>query len=162
TDHGGADTGSSTATVNVVSVNDAPVNSAPASLTATEDTDFAVTGLSISDVDDNGNSSYSTTLGVTHGTLSVNTVTGGASVAINRPTVTLSGTLAQINTTLAANAVIYHPNVNFNGADSLGITTSDGGASGIGGAKSDVDTVTLNVTAVNDAPVASGSATLAA
>ena len=45
---------------------------------------------------------------------------------------TLTGTLAQINTTLAAaGAVIYTGNANFNGADTLTMTTNDGGDTGV-------------------------------
>ena len=48
---------------------------------------------------------------------------------------TLTGTLAQINTTLAAaNNVVYRGVPNFNGSDTLTVSTSDGGNTGTGGA----------------------------
>ena len=75
---------------------------------------------------------------------------------------TLTGSIAQINTTLAAaNNVGYRGVADFNGSDTLTITTNDHGNSGIdpglsGTATSeqDTDTVSITVTAVNDAPVA--------
>ncbi len=47
---------------------------------------------------------------------------------------TLTGTVAQINATLAAGAaVVYIGNCNFNGADPLTMTTNDGGNTGVDG-----------------------------
>ena len=146
-----------TATVNVTvnAVNDAPVNTVPATQTTAEDTSRSITGLAISDVD-GGSGSMTVTLAVTNGTL---TVSGGTATIANSGTgsVTLTGTIAQINATLASN-VTYVPSANFNGAASLTMTTNDNGNTGSGGALSDTDTVTINVTPVNDAPVATGSA----
>jgi hypothetical protein len=65
----------------------------------------------------------------------------------------LSGTQANINSFIAASNVTYTTAANANGAVTLTVTTSDGGNTGSGGALSDSDTVTLNITAVNDAPV---------
>ena len=67
---------------------------------------------------------------------------------------TLTGTVAQINSTLASN-VTYNPTANFSGVNA-DMTTSDGGNTGTGGDLSDVYTININITAVNDAPVASG------
>ncbi|MGY4828688.1 VCBS domain-containing protein [Sphaerotilaceae bacterium SBD11-9] len=137
--------------ITVNAVNDAPVNTVPATQTTAEDTSRAITGLSINDVD-GGSGSMTVTLAVTNGTL---TVTGGSATIANSGTgfVTLTGTMAQINATLASN-VTYVPTANFNGTASLTMTTNDGGNTGTGGALSDVDVVSINVTAVNDAPVA--------
>ena len=41
-------------TFDVTAVNDAPVNTLPASFSGTEDVTLNITGLSVSDVDDNG------------------------------------------------------------------------------------------------------------
>ncbi|CAN0132330.1 unnamed protein product, partial [Chrysoparadoxa australica] len=138
-------------TINVVAVNDAPVNTVPGAQNAIEDTPLSITGLSISDVDDAGGN-MSVTLTITNGTL---TVTGGAAVITDSgtDTVTLTGTEAEINATLASN-VTYVQTANFNGTATLAIITDDNGNTGIGGALTDVDTVQINVAAVNDAPVA--------
>ena len=45
------------------------------------------------------------------------------------------------------------PVADFNGAVTLTLTTDDGGNTGAGGAQTDVDTSTITVVAVNDAPV---------
>ena len=146
----GTSSSSAATTVNVVAVNDAPVNTVPAAQITAEDNSRAITGLSISDVDA-GTGSMTVTLGVTNGTL---TVSGGSAAITSSgtSTVTLTGTLAQINATLAAN-VTYVPTANFNGTATLTMTTSDGGNTGTGGTRTDVDTVSITVSAVNDAPV---------
>ena len=137
-------------TLNITAVNDAPVNTVPATQTTAEDTSKAITGLAISDVADGNSGSMEVTLTVTNGTL---TVTGGAAGIAGSGTgsVTLTGTVAEINATLAA-TVSYVPTANFNGTATLTMTTSDLGNTGIGGIKTDVDTVSIIVTAVNDAP----------
>ena len=72
-------------------------------------------------------------------------VTAGAGVSGNgSASVTITGTAAQINAALAGLA--YTGNLNFNGADTLTVATSDGTAT-------DTDTVAITVNAVNDAPV---------
>ena len=150
TGSGGAQTDVDTLTLNIAAVNDAPVNTMPGTQAATEDTSKAITGLGIADVDaDSG--IMTVTLAVTNGTL---TVSGGSATIINSGTgtVTLIGTTAQINATLAAN-VTYVPTANFNGAATLTMITSDNGNTGSGGLLFDTDTVTINVSAVNDAPV---------
>src|SRR4029079_16993252 len=48
--------------------------------------------------------------------------------------------------------LVFTPDANFNGAASLAITTNDLGNTGSGGAKSDTDSITITVNAVNDAP----------
>ncbi|KZS00445.1 Uncharacterized protein APZ42_003234, partial [Daphnia magna] len=69
------------------------------------------------------------------------TITGN-----NSTSVTLSGTVTNINALLAtANAVTYVPTANYNGSATLTMTTNDG-------TLSDADTVTVTVTSVNDAP----------
>src|SRR5688572_2521825 len=62
-----------------------------------------------------------------------------------------TGTLADVNAAL--NGLSYTPTANFNGAALLILTTNDQGNTGSGGALNDSDSVSINVTAVNDAPV---------
>ena len=72
-------------------------------------------------------------------------VPGLALVAGNlSDTVTITGTLAEVNLALAS--VRYLGDPNFNGSDTLTIATSDS-------ALSDSDTVAITVVAVADAPV---------
>ena len=137
---------SGSVSVMVSAVNDAPVNTVGGAVTATEDTNLSITGLSVSDVDA-GSASITTTLSVASGTLTVAS-SGGATVANSgTATVTLTGSQTQINTTLAAlNNVVYRGAVDFNGSDTLTVTTSDG-------TLTDTDTKAITVSAVNDAPV---------
>ena len=145
----------------MTAVNDAPVNTVPGAQVVNEDTNLGITGLSIADADA-GSGTLTTALSVGSGTLTVATVGGGAAVAgSGTNTVTLTGTLIQINTTLAAlGAVLYTGNADFNGADTLTMTTNDGGNTGLDPgltpgptSESDTDTVGITVNAVNDAPV---------
>jgi hypothetical protein len=140
------DSGPNTLTLNVTAVNDAPVNSVPGPQTVAEDMPLTITGLSVSDVD--GNLS-TTQLSVTNGTLWVSVAGGGtiSAGANDSGTLTLSGTQAQINATLAT--LTYQGTLNFTGSDTLTMVSTD--SAGI--PLSDTDTVAITVTAVNDAPV---------
>jgi len=94
-----------TLTVNVTAVNDAPVNTIAAQ-SATEDTPSAITGLQVSDVDA-GSADITVTLSVASGALTVrDDVVGGLAfgdIAGNgTASVTLTGSQAEINLTLAA------------------------------------------------------------
>ncbi|MGF1569518.1 MAG: choice-of-anchor L domain-containing protein [Nodosilinea sp.] len=63
-------------------------------------------------------------------------------------TVTLTGTLANINAAL--DGLSFTPTANYTGTASFVIAVDDQGASGSGGAGTDSDTVNITVTAVND------------
>ncbi|NCW43878.1 MAG: tandem-95 repeat protein, partial [Actinobacteria bacterium] len=64
---------------------------------------------------------------------------------------TFTGTKSAINTALAT--LTYAPTANYNGSDTLTITTSDLGHTGSGGTLTDTDTVAITVTAVDDPSV---------
>ena len=132
------------------------MNTVPAAITMNEDATQTITGLSISDVD-SASGNLTVTLQITNGILNVS---GGSAVVAGSGTntVTLTGTQAEINSTLAA-TVNYVPTNNFSGSSTLTITTNDNGNSGVGSALSDVDTVTLTVNPVNDGSVANQIAT---
>jgi VCBS repeat-containing protein len=162
---GGDQTANATATIDIAAVNDAPVNTVPAGpLSTPEDTALAITGLSVSDVDI-GIGNITVTLSVTHGTIHVRDDLGPGfldpgdfSAGTNdTSSVTFSCDPAFVNATLAAlNGVVYTPDPNYNGSDTLTMLSDDGGATGSGGALTDSDPVAINVTAVNDAPVLTG------
>src|SRR5262249_2058463 len=81
------------------------------------------------------------------GTISV---TPGAGVTGNdSANVTITGTAAQINTALAG--LSYAGNLNFNGADTLTVSTTDGTAT-------DTDTIPITANAVHDLPALIGHA----
>jgi hypothetical protein len=140
-------------TVHNLPDNTAPVNTVPGAQTTNEDTAKFITGLSISDADA-GTGSMTVTLAVQHGTITVD-LTGSGATADNNGSgsVTLHGTVAQIDAALAGNHVSYAPSANYNGGDTLTMTTNDNGHTGQGGAKSDTDTVGITVNPVDDAPV---------
>ena len=143
-----------TSTVNVTAVNSAPVNSVPGAQSVAEDTALALSGtkaLSVSDLDA-GTLPVTVNLSVAHGTLTLGAATG-LSGDLNGADGTLSlvGTLANINTAL--NGLVYRGVANYSGADSLTVTSNDGGASGGSVGLQDIDTLAITVSPVNDAPV---------
>ena len=145
---GGDDTASLNvlSTVDVVAVNDGPTNTVPgATVAATEDTPISITGISVADVDASPQN-VQVTLHVDNGILDVRTDVGGGVDAahVSGDTTGTScslGTTAQINATLgAANGLVYQGNLNYDGADTLTVTTNDLGHTGTGGALTDIDT----------------------
>ena len=144
TDGDGGGSGNHDTTVTVATVNDAPVNQVPGAQTVAEDTALALGGVSVTDVD--GNLS-TVQLAVANGTVTVSLV-GGATIssgANGTTTLTLSGTQAQINAALGTLA--YQGTLHYSGPDTLTMTSTDSTA------VTDVDTIAITVTAVNDAPV---------
>ncbi len=151
---GGALTDVDTRTITVNAVNNAPVNNLPgAGWTTNEDSAIILGGLSVTDIDA-GNGNISVRLNVDSGSLTaVNggnvTVTGSGSTSL-----VLSGSLTDINAYLAsASTPLFTPSADANGVVNLTMTTNDGGNTGSGGALTDVDSRTITVAAVNDAPV---------
>lgn len=125
--------------------NDAPINFVPGTQIVEANTDAPINGLSILDIDaDSG--TLTTTLSVTHGKLTF-ALDGGAAIAGDgTSTVTLTGTLIQINAALTLpDNLTYRGATDFFGTDTLTITTSDNGNTGTGGAQSDTDQVKINV-----------------
>ena len=156
--HGG--TASASLTIDVTPVNDAPVATiTPVSYSATEQTSLSLknNGLSISDVDA-GSGSLTATLSVGEGTLTVTAGTSGAVVSNSgTSSVTVTGTVAQINALLNTNAhqhgQLQRQQRHAGASTTLTLTVNDNGNTG-GGASLGSDTATINITAVNDAPVA--------
>ena len=147
-------------TINVTPVNDGPVATiTPAGYAATEQValDLKNNGLSVSDVDA-GSHSVSVTLSVGEGTLDVTAGSSGASVSNSgTSSVTITGSQAQINALLnsdATSTVSYTDGTDTPSASTtLTLTVNDNGNTGTGGALTGNDTATINITAVNDAPV---------
>lgn len=149
-------TDTATVTVNISAVNDAPVNTVPGAQTIDEDASLAFSGaktISVADVDVGANDvlvsltagSGIMTLSGTSGLTFVGGANGSSSMSFR-------GSLTSVNAALAG--MIYRPNANFSGGDTLQIISSDLGSSGSGGSMSDADSVAITVNAVNDAPVA--------
>jgi hypothetical protein len=153
-------------TVTVVGTNDPPVNHLPgATPTGNEDQQFNITGLSVSDVDaDPASQAIIVAITVTHGTLNVLTNVAGGLVAAgvvgnNSATVTLTGTQNAINATLAANGLRYLGNANYNGPDTVTVTTNDQGDTGSGGAQQVTNQFNITINPVNDPPAGTNNTT---
>lgn len=153
TGNGGLDTTilSIAATIGISAINDAPAITAPGSISVTEDVTTALTGISFSDVDA-GSSSVTITLSVGSGSI-VAAGGGGVTVGGTTSALTLTGSIANINTFIAASNVSFLTASNATSNVTLTVGIDDGGNTGSGGAQTASTYVTLSVTAVNDAPV---------
>ncbi|WP_287655336.1 VCBS domain-containing protein [Accumulibacter sp.] len=160
-----------TAGVGYVRDNDAPVNTLPADQVMLEDATLNIKGIVISDIDASAGD-LTVTLTVKHGTLFLTTggttgvtVVGGA-LDTATATATIQGTTLNINTAL--DSLLYTPTANYNGTDTLTVTTNDRGNTGdangnlmpneLADALTDTDKLTITITPVNDAPVANNDA----
>jgi len=141
----GGVTETATVEVTVDPINDAPVLVVPAAQTTSEDNTLVISGVSVSDID---NDPLTVTLTIPSAAGLISVVTGGgASISGNgSDTVTISGTAAQINAALAS--ITYTPTADFNTGTptvpiNLGVVVSDGVASVS-------DSVAITVTPVVD------------
>ena len=103
-------------------------------------------GISVSDSD---SSQLTVTLTVSHGLLTV--TASGLTVSYDNGITTLSGSTANINAALEG--LSYQPDLNYNGADALVVTVSDG-------TLSHTRTIDIAINPVNDAPVITLTGTL--
>ena len=152
--------------VNITAVNDDPtvVGELPASITVAEDTVTGISdalGLVLEDVDA-GSEPITLTIEAGLGTL---TADGTAAVGVagsGAGAIVLTGSIADLNAFLAtAGTLQYTGAANANGdvADTLTLTANDGGNTGLGGGGDVVlGTVSVTITAVNDAPTIAGPA----
>lgn len=154
------DVNSNTATrgITVTSVNDAPVNVVPATQTMVEDSSLVFNAansnlISTTDLDENGED-LELTLTATGGVITLGstvdiifTVGDGTADA----TMTFSGNIFEVNAALDGLVFVGAPD--FDATATLQIHADDLGNSGIGGAMTDTDVVSINVTPVNDASV---------
>jgi hypothetical protein len=155
---GGALTGNRNVTLNVSAVNDPPSVAAPASFVINEDVVTPLTGITLADVDA-GAGSVQLTAQTTAGTLTTTgsgVTVGGSGTA----TVTLTGSIAAINTFVANSNLRYTTAQDATASATLNVTLSDLGNTGSGGTLTGNDSATLNVTAVNDAPAVAGPTTV--
>ncbi len=143
----------------VAAINDPPVNNLPASFdTDRKLIDFSTrsgNAISVSDVDAGNAVNFRVQLTPSVGTLSLPT---RANVTVSGAGTTASplvmvGSLASINAALAAGLTFVLPADHF-GVATLTVLSNDAGNTGIGGAKTDLDTLQITVSSdINDAPV---------
>ena len=142
-DDGTAVSNVSTTAIAFTAVNDAPVNTVPGPQSIQGMTPHAIAGLAVSDADA-GAGMLTTTLAAAHGTLAVDPAGGAAVAGSGTGLVTLTGTVAQINTTLGAPGnVVYTGASPATDDDVLTMQTSDGGNIGTPGPLVDTDTIAL-------------------
>ncbi|MGO4834479.1 hypothetical protein AB4144_19660, partial [Rhizobiaceae sp. 2RAB30] len=137
-------------------VNNAPTIAAGSPATTLEDTTlvFSTAGgnpVTVSDVD-GGNLTVKLT--AANGTLTLATTVGLTVGRNGTGEVSLVGPAAAINAAL--NGLSYCSNSNFNGSDQITVTATDDTS------RTTTGSISITVTSVKDAPVASGTATLAA
>ncbi|MFN7875873.1 MAG: tandem-95 repeat protein, partial [Pirellula sp.] len=142
-----------TVAINITAVNDSPVSIIPAMLQVSEDTNLTFSGANaIAFTDPEGTLAPLTTftrqVSVVNGTFTSVTTSGTSIIAggLNTNTLTLSGTMAQVNTALAT--LVYRANLNFNGEDTLTLVTTD-----VAGNFTVTDEIRITVISVNDPPV---------
>lgn len=142
---------SDTFTLIVVGVNDAPVITVPLSIQVLEDVAEGLTGISFSDVDA-GTNTVTVTFSVGSGSLAA--VSGsGVTVSGTSSSLILEGSIEEINSFISNEELTFTTALNATADVTLSISISDNGNTGSGGALTDTANVTLQVTAVNDAPV---------
>ena len=140
----------------LVDPNAAPVNTIPSTQNTAVNTQLVLNTangnlISVTDTDD---ASLQVTLSATNGILTLNG-TAGLSFSLGDGSsdtdMTFTGTQAAINAAL--DGLRFDPDAAFEGFAGIQIVTTDFGGGGAGGAKSDTDTVTIEVGDVNTAPV---------
>ena len=153
----GGSTAFSTATdlvsLTVSEVNDAPAVFVPLQLNVVEDEPSVISGISFSDLDA-GTAAVVVSFTADAGSLSANS-SQKVSVGGSASTLTLSGSIAEINTFIAGNGLSYTTAANATQDINLRVSINDGGNTGSGGALSGQGSILLSVSAVNDAPLLS-------
>ncbi|RUT05013.1 hypothetical protein DSM106972_038340 [Dulcicalothrix desertica PCC 7102] len=145
-------------TINIGTVNDAPINRVPTPQTMDEDDTIVFSALgginnaiTVSDVDvDVEGLTLETKISTENGTLSVTNTSELTSSSSTPGSITLVGTVNAINKAL--DGLTFTPTANFNGIARIQVETNDQGNTGIGGALTDTDIITVNVNPINDAP----------
>ena len=137
-----------------------PQNSAPASAATDEDQPLVFAGASGISVSDAGAGSnpIQVALAATQGTLTLATTAGLTFTAGANGTasVTVAGTVAHLNAAL--DGLTFLPSLHFSGSASLSVTSDDLDYSGLVGAQTDSDTVSLAINPVADAPTVATTA----
>jgi hypothetical protein len=148
----GLNSNTDTSDVSVTPNNDAPANNLPAPQSLAEDGSLTLTGatkVSVSDVDA-GSDPIKVDLSVAHGKLDLSGTAGLTVTGNGTGSVSATGSQSNINTAL--DGLKYTPDANYNGPESLGITTDDQGHNP-GPAQSTSSSLAITVNAVNDGPV---------
>ncbi|MCS7469466.1 DUF2341 domain-containing protein, partial [Stieleria sp. ICT_E10.1] len=158
---GDVDSNTQTRDISIAATNDDPTGAGlPTDITVTEDVSSNVdlSALNLADLDDNGGNLTVTLTTSTGGDLSASTGGGVTVGGSGTGTLTLTGTLADLNTFLDTPANIQYlhsaPHTFGNDADTIQVVVNDGGNTGSGGGTDQtIGTVNVDITAVNDEQV---------
>ena len=146
----GVNTVSQTTTINITPVNDSPTLTIPTLPTISEATNFNITGIIVNDIDAE---IIQVTLTINNGVISLSylqNITLINGTGNEDDTVTIQGTIENINTAL--DSLVYRSNLNFEGIEGLEITVNDLGNTGEGGVLEVSETLNITVKAVNQPP----------
>ncbi|MCX7231759.1 MAG: DUF4347 domain-containing protein [Burkholderiales bacterium] len=149
--------------IGYVQRNDAPTVAVPGPQTVAEDVPVPIGGVAIADPDGGASTAHRVTLSVGTGTLAVVPSGTVAATGVGSRAVTLTGSVADLNATLAT--LVYRGAINAGGSDTLMVRVDDrgnaGDADGDGLPSEPVDdnlfaqrTVPITVIGINDAPSA--------
>ena len=120
--------------------------------TTDEDIPLTISGVTVSDIDA-GTDPIAMSLSVNDGSLALTNTTGLTFSDADGSDGTLAFTGSQADITAAfAASIVYTPDQDFNGSDTLTITANDQGSTGSGGAQQDSELLSITVNAVNDEP----------
>ena len=134
--------------------NEAPTITTPAAQSYTDALQHAISGLALADA--YSNSSITATISDLHGNLNF-TASGAASIGSNNSgSVTVSGSLADVNATLAS--LKYTTTATGTTTDTVTVSLNDNNTNGVGRAKTGSASFQINLTG-NDAPVVTVPAT---
>ncbi|MHA6194443.1 DUF4347 domain-containing protein [Pseudomonas wadenswilerensis] len=141
-------------TLDITPVNDAPTISGPVSINVTEDVAKSMAGITFGDVD-SGTGSVRVIFSVANGNGTFTaTASSGVTVTNNGTnSITLEGTVADINTLVSNGRLTYLGALNATGVKTMSISINDNGNTGSGGALQVNANISLVIAAVNDAPV---------
>src|SRR5690606_32011071 len=109
---------------------------------------------------DAGSANVTVTLSVGSGTLSAASG-GGVTVGGTASALTLTGSIADINSFIAGSNLSFTTAANATANVTLTVNINDGGNTGSGGAENASETITLQVAAVNDAPTITAPGSIA-
>lgn len=121
----------------------APTNTAPASVTVVEDVSYAFLGAELISVNDADFDNLTVELSVSDGTLTLTDFTGIVLSGNGTDTIIMSGSHVDISLNLATLA--YTTDQDFNGTDTLVISSADA-------TSTTISNTAINVSPVNDAP----------
>lgn len=157
----GAQSASTTSTIVVAAVNDAPTISAPTAFNVPVNVFSALGGIVFADVDA-GESTVLARFSVASGTLGTTGASSALAVVVggSGKTLSLSGTIANINSFIRDGHLGYTITTNDGGGIRLDIGIDDGGHSGAGGARTASASATITALASDQQPGVSAPATI--